>query len=160
MRNYKEELAEKITSKTSLMMPEDIRAYSYFCKHANCVGAEIMYGDVQHEFYVQILQEASLPMTVLERAYNEAIGNHIHEDLEGNRSSVQFESRLKSPIAKAAQQEFAKYYHKFIYLQLVSSPEKTAHSQEYYPKLKGYNYFNDPDFYRSTKDGNGRELVI
>jgi hypothetical protein len=159
-------IAKRISERTGLKTSEEIDAYHNFCVHSDLDDGTVMYGDVQHEFYGELHKRASQPMKVLEQAYHEAIGNNIHEDLEGNRAQVVSEEeskRLKSPLSRKAQQEFAKYYHQFLKSGLVSPPEshlENSYDASQYPKLTGYNYFNDAEFYKKTSDGNGRELVI
>jgi hypothetical protein len=146
---------EKITQRTGLTNPRDIEVYCHFCHHADFDNGIIMYGDVQHEIYEDLLRMASLPMRVLERAYNEGVGNNV-----GLTPWV--DTRLlKSPLSKKAATLFQQYFFDFLKRDLVSDPEKFGfgHTAQYYPRLKSYNYFNDTEFYERSEDGKGRELV-
>jgi len=170
-----QQIKKRIGERTGLKTDEEIEAYAFFCDHSDFKNGVIMYGDVQHEFYNQLAERASPVMRQLERIFNDALGNHIHEDLEGVRHPFVVEcgyyyprafgdtakcSRPESPVSRQAKKVFAEYYHKFVEQGLISLPKglNAKKSADAYPKLTGYNYFNDKQFYR--KEGkNGRTLV-
>jgi len=148
-----QKIEKRISERTGLKSQEEINAYAYFCEHSDFRDGIIMYRDVEHEFYEELWRKSSKPMQELENAYHDSVGNHENTGDE--------ENRLRSPLSRRAQQIFAEYYHKFISLRLISPPEshlENRYDSSQYPKLTGYNYFNDPEFYRA--EGNGRELIL
>lgn len=144
-----QKIAKKISERTGLKSDEEIMAYSYFCKNADLNNCIILYGDVKHGFYTSLLEYASVPMKKLESAYWNSVGNH--------EKTGEHENRLESPLSKQAKELYGKYSVQFTERGLISPPEKTAYSQEYYPRLNGYNYFNDSEFYRAN--GNSRTSI-
>jgi hypothetical protein len=135
-------ISERISSRTGLTDNRDIEVYAHFCKHADSEDGVIMYGDVQHEIYRDLCNNASKPMRVLETAYNESSGNG-----EGIPQIMSYRLFV-SPMSRMARNSFAEYYHKFIELDLVRLPvsELDRRGRKYYPTLNGYNYYNDPEF--------------
>jgi hypothetical protein len=94
-------------------------------------------------------------MKVLEKAYNESVGNHegIPFDMDYNQFS--------SPLMQEAKSVYGQYLRRFIKRDLIgiSSPDGSGNC---FPQLKGYNYLNDSKFYKKTrtKNSEGRELII
>lgn len=162
MSNSWEKIAQRISERTGLKTKEEVEAYAHFCMHSDFKNGVILYGDVQHEFYEVLSMNASAPMRMLERVYHDAVGNRVHEDLNGQTAQLSDESerRLHSPLVRVAKEEYGKYYKQFVEMRLISLPESSGKgfSAEYYPKLRGYNYFNDPEFYRA--EGNGRTSIV
>jgi hypothetical protein len=148
-------LIKKIKENAPLEEKEDIVA------HINFVGATdhnkgvIFYGEVQRNFYQDLIENASEPMKHLERVQDEALGNHILEDGEGNQIKMEFSTRkLSSPLQKKAKQIQGKHYKNFINLGLIVPPESyliNKFDESKYPKLRSYDYFNDPEVYTKYK---------
>lgn len=167
-----EQIKKRIGERTGLKTDAEIEAYSFFCDNTARSDRVIMYGGVQHEFYHQLVQQASPAMQELEKIFNDAVGNHVHEDLSGKRHPLIREQECwkgvwtqlpkpESPISYQAKKVFADFYHQFVEKGLVSAPkgmDKRKKAADSYPRLRGYNYFNDLDFYRRTGK-NGRTLV-
>lgn len=150
-----EKIDKKIAKKTGLTSKEDIEIYSIFCHHADLENGIVLHGDVAHDIYQSLLSKASEPMKVLEEAYWNSIGNH-----EG--VPYPFEAKhFDSPLSGKAKDIYGVYVARFIQSGLVDMVQNKF-TGEYNPKLNGYNYLNDPKFYKKIKNKNssGRELRL
>jgi len=148
----KKKFAQIISKNTGLKSEDDIEAYTYFVQNANFDNGLILYSGVEHEFYHELYKKASEPMKTLEGAYHAAI--------RSNSEALSFiHCKIKSPLAKQARQEFAKYYHKFMELGLISPPEISKIDDSYYPRLRGYNYYNDDKVYVAYKKKGEKEFT-
>jgi len=100
---------------------------------------------VQHRFYEELWESASAETQTAERKFNENYKNYSRGKL--------------SPLSKKANELYKKYLQLFIKKGLIQKPEKMRMSDTEYPRLKAYNYLNDPEIYRVTPAGHGRELI-
>lgn len=139
---------KRISERTGLKNEDEIKAYAHFCHHSDTNDGVIMYGDVQYEIYRGLLEESSLPMQVLEESYRQSVGENLHLFTNESRRD------LASPLFRKAKQEFERFYQQFIEKGLVSPPEKINLSESYYPRLRAYNYFNDPEFFHKNQRNN------
>ncbi len=145
----------KVSQRTGLTKKKDREIYSFFCEHADFQSNLVLYGDVIHCIYQILLQESSSAMQELERAYQESVGSH--EKIPRNSHANQF----LSPLSLEARKIYGDYLKRFVKEGLVdfAKPEK---SEDFYPCLRGYNYLNDPKFYRTTREGSSgsKELIL
>lgn len=153
--NIRVRIDKKIKQRTGLRTEKDVAIYSFFCHNSDLKRGLVMSGDVTYDIYRYLEGTCSEPMKVLERAYNDAVGNHI--DIPLNMEGSYY---FRSPLSHKAEEIYGKYLIKFVKKDLVSRGK--SGSGESYPLLTGYNYFNDNEFYIKTKSKNssGRELKL
>jgi hypothetical protein len=107
-----------------------------------------MQGDVQNFFYRTLLQEASQTVRNSEAKFYDDFFN------QQNRPN----KTPESPLSEEARKTTELYLTRFQDSGLITPPMKIRECSERYPILKGYNYFNDPEFYKKTKDKAGIRL--
>jgi hypothetical protein len=150
-----ERIDKRISEKTGLDSKEEIEVYSFICTHADFNNGVIMSGDVVHDIYTDLLSKASVPMKVLEKVYGESLANY--EEVPPGMETRNF----KSPLLKKAWQIYSQHMLDLAQRSLIGISKEYAFGTRY-PVLKGYNYFNDKEFYKKvgTKRSQGRELIV
>jgi hypothetical protein len=142
-------IKRKVAEKTGLEKDDEIEVYTDFCHHADFNDGVIMFGDVQHEIYCH-LENKSKSLKESERKF--------YQDYYNN--SDRPDKIPKSPLSLEAEALYEKYLTIFIEKGLILPPAPVRKCSDKYPILKGYNYFNDPEFYRKTIKDNSTSFEL
>lgn len=143
-------IKRRIAERTGLNDDNEIEAYSEFCHHADSEDGLILPGDVEHEFYTHLLNKSPQHLKDSEkRFYQDYFNNPKRKD-----------EVPKSPLSLEAQEMYTDYLIRFVKKGLISPPTPAGCSNVMYPVLKGYNYFNDPDFYKKTIKDNSKSFEL
>lgn len=143
-------IKRRIAERTGLKSEDEIEVYSEFCHHADSEDGVVMYGDVQHEFYTYLLNKSPQTRKESERKFYESYANDLNRD----------DKMPQSPLSLEAQRMYEDYLKRFIERGLVLAPISVGCSKDKYPILRGYNFFNDPEFYKKTIKENSRSFEL
>jgi len=131
---HRDNLIKIVGERTGLKNKEDILAYTNFVDNADWEDGIIMFGDVIHEFYRNLLKNSSPKIQKEEEEFMNLLGNH--------------KIKTKSKLMIKSEEEYEKYLNLFISKGLISKPRFVRKNKETkYPTLMAYNYFNDPEVY-------------
>ncbi len=150
------ELKRRVSERTGLFDDKDISAYLHFCHHAGLSDGIILYDDVRHEFYRELVKASDSETRRKEKVFWERIANHKI------KLTVKEAEQVKNGLSFKAKKQYEHYLEEFIEKGLILSPIFVGRcTTAKYPVLIGYNYFNDPSIYKieSTESGERRTLI-
>jgi hypothetical protein len=143
-------IKDRIALRTGLTLDDQIEAYAHFCLHADSKDGLLLEGDIQHEFYIELMKQGGPATRIAEDKF-------YKENIEGKHVEWPYP---ESPLSCQARELMEQYRGLFEARSLVSKPMLIRKIPEPMRVLRGYNYFNDSDFYTRTKNAHGTRFEL